>query len=219
MGKAKKYLFLILALFGLSACGASDGENNEKETSSLEELSSAEIEGQVREEGGSKEEADSKEAIVVYFSATGHTKAVAEKISAFTGFNTYEILPKDPYTEEDLDYNNDSCRANLEQQDDQARPELAETDMDFSPYDLIFLGYPIWWGTSPKIINTFIETYDLADKTIMPFCTSGGSGIEKSVESLRSLLPDSDVRDGLRASDEDDPNIETWIVENGIKTR
>ncbi len=123
-------------------------------------------------------------------------------------------MPRVPYTSEDLNYNSD-CRANSEQQDDSARPEFEPVSANISNYDTVFIGYPIWWGTMPKIINTFLETYDLSGKTIMPFCTSGGSGIDASVSSIRSICPNADVKDGMRGSaSTSDTQITEWLSVN-----
>lgn len=150
---------------------------------------------------------------VIYFSATGTTKAFAEKIAEVTGADIYEITPAQPYTSADLNYNSD-CRANSEQQDNSARPEIEPVTADLEAYETIYLGYPIWWGTLPKVIYTFAESYDLSGKTIMPFCTSGSSGISTSVSDLKTLLPSSNVKNGLRGSSST-PNsqIEAWIAE------
>lgn len=101
----------------------------------------------------------------------------------------YEIEPAEVYTNDDLDYNNDSCRANQEMDDESARPEIGNDLSTILDYENIYIGYPIWWGTRPRIIQTFLETYDLSGKTIYTFCTSGGSGIEQSVEDLKKGLP------------------------------
>lgn len=155
--------------------------------------------------------------LVVYFSCTGNTKAVAEKIADICGADIYEIVPADPYTSDDLNYNNDSCRANREMNDNNARPAIGSPAVDLSGYDTVFIGYPIWWGTCPRIINTFLDTYDLSGKTVMPFCTSGGSGVSTSVSTIRSDEPNADVRNGLRASGANDSGIESWISENNIQ--
>ena len=154
--------------------------------------------------------------LVVYFSATGNTKAVAEEITRLTGADLYEIVPAVPYTDEDLNYNNNECRANQEMNDASARPAIGSEAMDVSSYDTVFIGYPIWWGTMPRIINTFLDTYDLSGKTVLPFCTSGSSGITQSVSDIRAAEPDADVRGGLRASGANDSSIENWIADNGI---
>lgn len=153
-------------------------------------------------------------AIVVYFSCTGNTKSAAEKIANLSGAEIYEIVPAEPYTSANLNYNDDNCRANREMNDESARPEIGSPAIDLSGYDTVFIGYPIWWGTMPRIINTFLDTYDLSGKTVMPFCTSGSSGISTSVSAIRSAEPSADVRDGLRVSG--GSGIEAWISENGI---
>ena len=154
--------------------------------------------------------------LVVYFSATGNTKTVAEEITRLTGADLYEIVPAVPYTDEDLNYNNNECCANQEMNDASARPAIGSEAIDVSSYDTVFIGYPIWWGTMPRIINTFLDTYDLSGKTVLPFCTSGSSGITQSVSDIRAAEPDADVRGGLRASGANDSGIESWIADNGI---
>lgn len=156
-----------------------------------------------------KKEASGKKSAVIYFSCTNNTKRLAEKIAAATDSDIFEIVPKQPYTDEDIDYNSD-CRANREQNDDLARPEILTVFENLDEYDTVYLGYPIWWGTMPKIINTFLETYDLSGKTVMPFCTSGSSGISTSVKAIKAYLPD--VKEGMRGtSSTTEEEIKTWI--------
>lgn len=151
-------------------------------------------------------------SLVVYFSATGNTKALAEKIASRSGSDIFEIVPEEKYTSEDLNYNNSDCRANKEQNDESARPAISGEVKNIENYDTVFIGYPIWWGTMPKIINTFLETYDLSGKTVMPFCTSGGSGISSSVTAIKNACPGADVKDGLRGSSGTDAaEIEKWL--------
>lgn len=154
--------------------------------------------------------------LVVYFSCTGNTKAVAEKIVEITGADVYEIVPKDPYTDADLNYNNSDCRANKEMDDPSARPAIGSEAVDVSGYDTVIIGYPIWWGTMPRIINTFLDTYDLSGKTILPFCTSGGSGISKSVEDIKKAEAAAQVKDGLKAGGASDSAISRWLSDNGF---
>ena len=168
----KKILSIMMSAFmlvTLAACSNTVGNNattkQETETSTPAKSSQTET------------SADGGKNLVVYFSVTGNTKALAETIAETTGADIVEIVPETPYTSEDINYSNDSCRANREQNDDSARPAIANKIENINDYDTIYLGYPIWWGTMPKIINTFLESYDLSGKTIMPFCTSGGSGI------------------------------------------
>ena len=157
--------------------------------------------------------------LVVYFSCTGNTKKAAEKIAALTGGDIYEIVPAEPYSAADLNYNNDDCRANREMNDPTARPAIRPAiggdKVDISGYDTVIIGYPIWWGTMPHIINTFIESCELSGKTVLPFCTSGGSGISRSVSDIKAAAPTADVRDGLRASGAGDAELEKWLRAGG----
>lgn len=159
-------------------------------------------------------EVEENKMLIVYFSATGTTKALAETIAETTGADIVEIVPSEPYTSEDLNYNNDNCRANQEMNDESARPAIADSIENIDEYDTIFLGYPIWWGTMPRIINTFLDTYDLSGKTIMPFCTSGGSGIETSVSAIKDVCG-ADVKNGFRGtSSTASAQVEEWIAAN-----
>lgn len=143
------------------------------------------------------EEEDSIVVLVAYFSATGTTRNVAERMQENIPCDLVEIKPAQPYTEADLDWRDKQSRSTLEMNDSTARPEIEDTDIDMSKYELIYLGYPIWWGVAPRIINTFLEKYDLKGKEIIPFCTSGGSPVEPSVEALRRQYPDYHFQDGL----------------------
>lgn len=224
MKKVFSILMIIAVLFCFSACSsslqASSGERSTTETSSrsTEQTSTAAQETQSTAETTPEPSTPETEpqALVVYFSCTGNTKAVAEKIAQLTGADLYEIVPAEPYTAEDLNYNNDSCRANREMDDPSARPAIGSNAVEISVYDTVFIGYPIWWGTMPRIINTFLDTYDLSGKTVMPFCTSGSTGVSKSVSDIRAQEPAADVRDGLRASGSSDSRIDEWISRNGL---
>lgn len=117
-----------------------------------------------------------------------------------------------PYTDDDINYNNNNSRANKEQNDSSVRPEIAGDTIDLSQYDTVYLGYPIWWGTIPRIINTFIDTYDLSGKTIMPFCSSHSTGISGSVSDIKKYCPNSTVKDGLRGTGQtSEAEIRQWI--------
>ncbi len=138
-----------------------------------------------------EETSNSDNIAIVYFSATGTTRRVAEYIKDATGGDLIEIEPKEKYTDDDLNYNNTNSRSTREQNDSSVRPEIANT-IDTSSFDVIYLGYPIWWGDAPRIILTFLDTYDLSGKTVIPFCTSGGSGIGSSVSYFSSLWSRND---------------------------
>lgn len=223
MKRILSFLLAVCLLMALTACGnqtTSSGETSpsEPETSQIQTPSST-PETTTEPDPSSSEPEQTEEGertLVVYFSATGNTKAVAEKIAELTGADIYEIVPAEPYTADDLDYNVSDCRANREMNDASARPAIGSDSIDVSGYDTVMIGYPIWWGTMPRIINTFLDTYDLSGKVILPFCTSGGSGVSQSVSDIRSVEPDADVRAGLRARNAQDSGIESWLNENGI---
>ncbi|MDE6275091.1 MAG: flavodoxin [Clostridia bacterium] len=139
-------------------------------------------------------------ALVAYFSATNTTKGVAEKIAVATGGALYRITPVEPYTSADLNYGNSSSRTSKEQNDSKARPAISGSVENMDEYDIVFLGYPIWWGESPKIIYTFLESYDFSGKTIIPFCTSASSPMSNSGSNLHSSAPNAIWKAGCRVS-------------------
>lgn len=157
---------------------------------------------QARTEEPSPEPApqEGADVLVAYFSATGNTENIAEHLVSILDADLYEIVPQVPYTSEDLDYSNSDCRANREQNDPTARPAISGGVEDLEDYEVIFLGYPIWWGDAPKIISTFLETYDFDGKTIVPFCTSGSSSIGGSVSDLEALTDGATWLEGQRFS-------------------
>lgn len=167
-------------------------------------------------ENNQNTEANVKE-LVSYFSCTETTKGIAELIAAQAGAELYEIEAADPYTEEDLKYYTDG-RADKEQADLSVRPEIAGTVENMSDYDIVFIGYPIWHSQAPRIISTFLESYDFSGKTIVPFCTSHSSGIGTSDSDLHSLVSDSVIwKDGKRFSgSENQSDIAQWIDELGL---
>lgn len=135
--------------------------------------------------------------LIAYFSASGVTKSVAEKIAGENDYDIFEIRPVDVYTPEDLDWTDKNSRSTIEMNDKSFRPPIAET-CDVSDYDTVAIGFPVWWYTAPSIINTFIESVDLSGKTIKAFCTSGGSGIDKCVDDLQDAYPELDFAQGMR---------------------
>lgn len=143
-----------------------------------------------------------KKALVAYFSATGITKDLAEKINNVVKGDLFEIVPEEPYTEQDLDWTDDQSRSSIEMKDKpETRPEIAEKVENMKEYDLIYLGFPIWWYTAPKIINTFLESYDFSGKTIIPYATSGSSQYGDTNEDLKaSLKPNTKLLEGKRFS-------------------
>ena len=134
--------------------------------------------------------------LVAYFSASGVTAKVAEALSEAIGADIYAIEPKIPYTKADLNWMNKNSRSSVEMKDLNSRPEIAELRDNMDEYDVIFVGFPIWWYVAPTIINTFLESYDLSGKTIIPFATSGGSGMGKTNEKLQPSCPSSILLEG-----------------------
>ena len=135
--------------------------------------------------------------LVAYFSASGVTKAIAEKIANENDYDIFEIVPEEIYTPEDLDWTDKSSRSTIEMNDKSFRPPIVES-CDVSGYDIVAIGFPVWWYTAPTIINTFIESVDLSGKTIKAFCTSGGSGIDKCVSDLANTYPELNFSKGMR---------------------
>ena len=139
-------------------------------------------------------------AIVAYFSATGTTKGVAERLAGAIGADLFEIKPEQPYTDADLDWRNKQSRSSVEMADRASRPAIAGAVTNLADYATVFVGYPIWWYREPSIVDTFVESNAaaLAGKTVVPFATSGGSGMGDSTANLQALAPDAKVVEGKR---------------------
>lgn len=146
---------------------------------------------------------------IIYFSATGTTKKVAGYIKELTNGDLIEIVPKDKYTDSDLNYNNSNSRSTQEQNDSSARPEISN-NIDTDSYDVIFLGYPIWWGDAPRIILTFLDEANLSGKTVIPFCTSGSSGISTSVNYFKNNYKNVNWLDGKRL-EPSQSEVTAWV--------
>ena len=138
------------------------------------------------------------DTLVIYFSRTGNTEKIAQYLIGLTDADSYVIEAAVPYTDADIKYQDDNCRANKEQNDKTVRPEIANPIASIDSYDKIFLGYPIWWGQEPRIIDTFLESYDFSDKTVIPFCTSASSGIAASEKNIKALVPIGNQLEGKR---------------------
>lgn len=158
-----------------------------------------------------KNSSDSKVAII-YFSATGTTEKIAGYIKDATGGDLIEIVPKDEYTDEDLDWNNKNSRSSKEQDDESVRPEI-KNNINTDNYDVIFLGYPIWWGDAPRIILTFLDNHNLDGKTVIPFCTSGGTTISSSVSNLKHRYKNVNFQNGGTLNDGESA-VKNWV--NGL---
>ena len=136
--------------------------------------------------------------LVAYFSASGVTKKLAEKLAEATGGDLFEIVPEELYTKSDLNWMNPKSRSSVEMKDRACRPAIASHVEDMASYDAVFVGFPVWWYREPSIIDTFAESYDFTDKTIIPFATSGSSGIGSSGENIASLAKGAKVASGER---------------------
>lgn len=139
--------------------------------------------------------------LVAYYSASGVTARKAKDLASEVGADVYEIVPAQKYTSADLDWTNRKSRSTLEMRDPSSRPELAEKTTELSGYDTVYIGFPIWWGVAPRVINTFIENNDLAGKKIGIFATSGGTGISAAIKDLQKKYPDLDIRGGKLLND------------------
>ena len=151
--------------------------------------------------------------LVAYFSASGVTKVAAERLAKFAGADIFEIKPVVAYTRADLDWTNKKSRSSIEMSDPDSRPEIAEKISNMEDYDIVFIGFPIWWYVAPTIINTFVESYDFSEKTIIPFATSGGSGMGKTVEVLNAICPVANWEKGKMLNHVSDKEIEMWLNE------
>ena len=203
MTKKKRALFCLLAaclLCGLTACGSS----------------APPAESSYQPAESTAEQTADTTVLVAYFSATGNTRGVAERIAALTGGDLYEITPAEPYTAEDLDYTNSESRTSLEMADPDARPALGGADLSLEGYDTLYLGYPIWHGQAPRILSTFAEQYDFDGLTVIPFCTSGSSGIGSSAGDLAMQAGSGTWLEGQRFSaDVSEEELQTWIEGQG----
>ena len=152
--------------------------------------------------------------LVAYFSASGVTKGVAEKLAKAAGADLFEIKPAVLYTQADLDWTNKKSRSSVEMSNPASRPQIAEELPNMDEYDMVFIGFPIWWYVAPTIINTFVESYDFSGKTIVPFATSGGSGMGKTVQVLKPLCSSS-VKwiDGKMLNRVSETELNQWVAE------
>ena len=155
--------------------------------------------------------------LVTYFSASGVTAGAAETLARAAGADLYEIRPAQAYTKEDLDWNNKQSRSSLEMTDETSRPAMADNDSHAGDYDVIFIGFPIWWGVAPRVVNTFIESNDLTGKKIVIFATSGGSGIDYAINDMKKRYPQLAIAGGRLFSRKDtDAEMRNWVEELGL---
>ena len=146
------------------------------------------------------------------YSASGVTRRVGQEIARISGGDFFEIVPKEIYTSEDLNWMNKKSRSSVEMNDPSERPEIASTVADMDSYDTVIIGFPIWWGIAPRIIETFLESYDFSGKTIIPFCTSGGSGVGRSDSELhKNVSGDVKWEKGVQINRPNEGAIKKWL--------
>lgn len=233
MKKIITFIFSMIMIMSLVACGNTSGQTEQPSTESNSVESSVSEETSVPEESEPKTEtaqpdetesaaeadteAEGTNVLVVYFSATNTTEGVAEHIANGLNADIYEIIPEEPYTDADLNYNDNNSRTTIEMNDPSARPAISGSVENMEQYDIIFLGYPIWWGEAPRIVSTFMESYDFSGKTIVPFCTSGGSGIGSSASNLEQLTSGATWLDGRRLNGSDSfDTVMEWVNSLGL---
>jgi len=236
MKKKISVLAAVLLAFGLAACGnnaaqptndttqtihaesakETDTSNNPEETQQAVTNEAAsntndEIVGDISSEVTESPE-ENGGTLVVYFSATGTTKGVAEKIASITGADTYEIKAAQEYTDADLNWNDSDSRSTKEQNDSSVRPEIGSDAVSLDGYTTIYIGYPIWWGEEPRIMDTFVESHSFDGITMIPFCTSSSSGIGRSGQNLADNAGTGTWLDGKRfGAGASEDEIRSWI--------
>ncbi len=162
-------------------------------------------------------ETQGNKVLVVYFSATGTTEGVAEHIANGLNADIYEIIPEEPYTDADLNYKDNNSRSTIEMNAPTSRPAISGSVENMEQYDIVFIGYPIWWGEAPRIVSTFVESYDFSGKTVVPFCTSGGSGVGSSAANLEQLTSDATWMEGRRLNGSDSrETVMEWVNSLGL---
>ena len=166
-------ILAVMLAFSLTACSQGSDKKNDKSSTQITE----------------KQENKEMKTLIVYFSATGTTKAAAQKLAKEFNADLYEITPEVPYTDADLDWRDKTSRSTIEMQDKTSRPAIAGLCENIADYDVVWIGFPVWWYTAPTIVNTFIEAHDLSGKTLNVFATSGGSGVEGSANDLKKAYP------------------------------
>ena len=207
-------MLVVTLVVVLTACSSNKEETKPEETETAVE---EEITAEETEEEATESNSEAGKTLVVYFSATGTTKGVAEKLAEVAEADIYEIIPAEPYTEEDLNWHDDNSRTTHEQNDASARPDIASESISLDGYDTVFIGYPIWWGVAPRIMETFVDSYDFDGITVIPFCTSGSSGIGSSGKNLAENAGSGTWLDGNRFSGSTtEDELKNWIEGLGL---
>lgn len=239
MRKIMTILFTAFAALSLTACSGNNGNTSSGSVNSESTISSgtgliAESTAPESSSGSTDisdssltvsdnvssapEDSDDTNILVAYFSTTNTTEGVANTIADCLNADLYEITPKQPYTANDLDYHNDKSRSTIEMNEPNSRPAISDSVKNMEQYDIVFIGYPIWWGEAPRIFCTFVESYDFSRMTIVPFCTSGGSGVGSSSTNLEKLTSSATWLSGTRLNGSAfKDSVAEWI--NGLELK
>ena len=180
----KKIMMMLAVLLGISLSACS--QNNKNENKDMKTL-------------------------VAYFSASGVTRGVAQQLAEVASADLHEIKPEKPYTDADLDWTDKQSRSTLEMKDKNSRPAITDKLTNMPDYEVVYVGFPIWWYTCPTIINTFMEAYDFKGKTVIPFATSGGSGISKACDDLKKAYPEVNWKEGKLLNHASKESLEAWV--------
>ena len=216
----KKVIMMLVALLtmSLSACIPAQSAPTRSLSQGNKTKESKEMNGRSSESHSARtngrvvtDEDEVNKVLVAYFSASGVTKGVAQQLAEVTGGTLHEIKPAQPYTDADLDWHNKQSRSSVEMQDKSSRPAITDKLKNMQDYDIIYVGFPIWWYTCPTIINTFMEAYDFKGKTIIPFATSGGSSIKKACEDLKATYPDVNWKEGKLLNRASKKDLVDWV--------
>ncbi len=214
MSKRIKFIATLLMILSMLAFAGCSKTNDTAEEPAEPETAQAEEQETASDETASNNAQNGSDVLVVYFSATGTTKGVAEKIASITGADIYEIKAAQEYTEADLDWNDSDSRTTHEQNDKSVRPEIGSDPVSLEGYSTIYIGFPIWWGEEPRIMDTFVESYDFDGKTMIPFCTSSSSGIGMSGKNLEANAGSGNWLDGERfGGGVSEEELQAWIDE------
>lgn len=162
-------------------------------------------------QNASKDMSNNSKTLVAYFSATGTTMEAATKLARAAHADLHEIVPQEPYTSADLNWNDKSSRSSVEMKDKSSRPAIANHVENMAQYDTVFVGYPIWWYIAPTIINTFLEQYDFTGKTVIPFFTSGGSGAGETMKYLKPSAPGAHWVDPKNLNYMSEDDMKSWV--------
>ena len=232
MKKIISILLISILALGLVACGDTTQNKTTNENPAVEESNKGTEESNKGKEEENKDgpqdnitsgenkpneqesvsDSSGMNVLVVYFSVTGNTKTIAEKIATLTDADLYEIKPAVEYTDADIDYGDSNSRTSKEQNDSSARPEIKSETISLEGYDTVYIGYPIWWGEAPRIMDTFVESYDFGDITMIPFCTSASSGIGNSGQNLAKTAGSGNWLEGKRFSaNASESELKEWV--------